>query len=78
LRRHERPFSRVFEHKNLRGSRFTTQYNISILVWFETYANINEAIAREKRIKHWNRAWKLALIEANNPTWRDLYDELNG
>ena len=69
---------RVSEHKAHKGSRFTTRYNVSILVWFETYANINEAIAREKHIKHWNRAWKLALIEANNPSWRDLYEELNG
>jgi putative endonuclease len=68
---------RIFDHKNSNGSRFTARYKVSILVWFETYADINEAIAREKQIKHWNRAWKLTLIEANNPSWRDLYADLN-
>ncbi len=68
---------RVYEHKTHKGSIFTARYNVSMLVWFETHSDINEAIAREKQIKHWNRAWKLALIEADNPLWRDLYDELN-
>jgi putative endonuclease len=42
-----------------------------MLVWYEACADINAAIAREKQVKHWNRAWKLDLIEATNPTWRD-------
>ena len=48
------------------------------LVWFEQHATMLDAIAREKRIKEWKRAWKLELIETNNPRWRDLYDDLLG
>ncbi|MGP0061189.1 MAG: GIY-YIG nuclease family protein [Beijerinckiaceae bacterium] len=68
---------RVQEHKSRSGSSFTTRYNIVMLVWYETYGDINAAIAREKQIKHWNRTWKLALIEGVNPNWRDLSEELN-
>jgi predicted GIY-YIG superfamily endonuclease len=59
------------------AASFTARYNVVHLVWFENYSEINAAIAREKQIKHWNRAWKLALIEAMNPSWRDLFDDLN-
>ncbi|MGO9007558.1 MAG: GIY-YIG nuclease family protein [Beijerinckiaceae bacterium] len=68
---------RVQEHKSRSGSSFTTRYDVMTLVWYEAYADVNTAIAREKQIKHWNRAWKLALIERVNPNWRDLYEELN-
>jgi putative endonuclease len=68
---------RVYEHKSRSGSLFTTRYNVTLLVWFEVHNDINEAITREKQIKHWNRAWKLALIEDINPSWRDLYEDLN-
>ena len=47
------------------------------LVWYEGYDRIDEAIAREKAIKKWRRAWKIALIEALNPDWVDLYESLN-
>jgi putative endonuclease len=46
------------------------------LVWFERHFTMEAAIAREKVLKRWNRAWKIRLIEAHNPYWRDLYDEL--
>ena len=48
-----------------------------MLVWYEAYGNINEAIAREKQLKKWERKWKLGLIEEFNPEWRDLYETLN-
>ena len=47
-----------------------------MLVWYEEYADVNEAIAREKSIKKWHRDWKLKLIENFNPDWRDLYLDL--
>jgi putative endonuclease len=50
---------------------------VSQLVWYEFHSDINEAIAREKRIKKWERRWKLELIESFNPEWTDLYDTLN-
>jgi putative endonuclease len=48
-----------------------------MLVWYETYGDVNQAIAREKQLKKWERKWKLALIEQFNPEWRDLYETLN-
>ena len=49
-----------------------------LLVWYETYGDINDAIAREKQLKGWNRAWKIRLIEERNSGWNDLYETLNG
>ena len=68
---------RAWEHKNKLTPGFTSHYNVVMLVWYEAYAYILEARHREYTIKKWRRAWKLALIEAMNPDWRDLYDELN-
>ena len=68
---------RVFEHKTKIVKGFTSRYDVQMLVWYERYGDINEAIAREKQLKKWNRRWKLELIESLNPTWRDLYLELN-
>jgi putative endonuclease len=68
---------RVFEHKEKLVSGFASRYGVHMLVWYESYADVREAIAREKKLKKWNRAWKLQLIESANPTWRDLYLELN-
>ena len=67
---------RVFQHKNKIFIGFTEKYNVSKLVYFESYDRIEEAILREKRIKKWNRSWKIELIESLNPDWRDLYDEI--
>jgi putative endonuclease len=63
---------RVGEHKDKAIPGFTRRYGVSILVWYETYGDINDAIAREKQIKGWNRAWKTHLIEENNSGWNDL------
>jgi putative endonuclease len=65
---------RVHEHKSKDHRGFTKQYDVTRLVWFETYDDPENAIVREKEIKKWRRAWKLRLIEESNPQWLDLYD----
>lgn len=67
---------RAYEHRNGVGSRFTSRYNCKKLVWFELHPHIVLAIAREKRLKEYKRDWKINLIEAMNPGWHDLYDEI--
>jgi len=63
---------RVYEHKQGIGSRFTSKYRIKHLVYCESCANAQDAITREKQIKGWLRAKKIALIESANPQWKDL------
>jgi putative endonuclease len=63
---------RIEQHKALAIPGFTRQYNVIRLVYVERYADVYEAIAREKQLKGWNRAWKIRLIEHANPTWTDL------
>lgn len=72
------PARRVHEHKQGIADRFTKRYGVDKLVWFETTTDIRAAIQREKTMKHWHRAWKIALIEKMNPAWDDLYDRING
>jgi len=67
---------RVSEHKNAAVEGFTKKYRIHTLVYLEQTSDILSAIQREKQLKKWRRKWKLALIEKDNPTWRDLYDDL--
>jgi len=67
---------RVQEHKAKAVPGFTKRYGVDLLVWFETYGDINEAIAREKQVKGWNRAWKIRLIEQKNSGWNDLAPQL--
>jgi putative endonuclease len=67
---------RIHEHKNNTIDGFTKQYGGHTLVYFEQTSEVQSALAREKQLKHWNRAWKLELIEGGNPTWRDLYTDL--
>ena len=57
---------------------FTRRYRLGRLVWVERHDTIAAAIRREKTMKHWPRAWNLRLIEAANPKWDDLYDQLSG
>lgn len=64
--------SRVHQHKNNLVDGFTKQHKIHTLVYFQETNDVNAAILREKQIKHWNRAWKLRLIEEGNPNWKDL------
>ena len=65
---------RVLEHKNKTIIGFTQKYNIVNLVYYETFSNIELAIQREKRLKEWQRKWKIELIEKINPKWIDLYE----
>lgn len=67
---------RVVEHRDGTAEGFTSRYGVARLVWFELHSDIHEAILREKRIKKWNRDWKVRLIEAGNRDWRDLAADL--
>ena len=67
---------RIYEHKQKLIDGFAKKYNITQLVYTEEFQNINDAIHREKCIKKWNRAWKLKLIEDQNPNWEDLYESI--
>jgi len=69
--------ARVFMHREGRGSAFAAKYHVKRLVYCETYNDVNDAIAREKRLKKWRRQWKIGLIEEMNPDWDDLYLKLN-
>ncbi len=69
---------RAYEHKHKLVDGFTTRYNINRLVFFEVTDNVLSAIAREKEIKGWTRAKKVALIEVSNPTWEDLSTQWEG
>jgi putative endonuclease len=64
---------RVFEHKSKLAEGFTERYDVVKLVYFEQFDDPENAIKREKRLKKWNRAWKIRLIEEQNPNWEDLY-----
>ena len=70
-------WQRVWDHRNGRFDGFTAKYAVKTLVWYEHHHSMEDAIRREKRIKKWNRAWKFQLIEAMNPDWRDLTDEID-
>lgn len=67
---------RVYEHKNKLADGFTSKYNITKLVYYETFEDIQTAIAREKQLKGGSRKKKIALIEEINPNWNDLYESL--
>ena len=67
---------RIWEHKNNVLDGFTKRYGVHILVWYEEQNDIDVAIAREKQLKGWNRAWKLRLIEKDNSGWNDLYEKI--
>ncbi len=67
---------RVYEHRIKAVPGFTSKYNITRLVWFEIYEDPISAISREKELKKWKQAWKIELIEAQNPHWNDLYESI--
>ena len=67
---------RVMKHKDGKGSKFTTEYEVKKLVYYEKVNDYQEARDRERQIKWWKRKWKLALIEQMNPEWRDLSEDL--
>ncbi len=64
---------RAWEHRDGILDGFTKRYGLKLVVHVEIFDSISEAIHREKRLKTWNRAWKIALIEEHNPNWDDLY-----
>jgi putative endonuclease len=68
--------TRVDQHRRGEGSAFCAEYGLKRLVWAEYAEDISDCIAQEKRMKRWRREWKFALIERDNPEWRDLYDQL--
>ena len=67
---------RLEQHRAGTGSQFTRRYSVTRLVYAETFDRAEDAIAREKQLKGWNRAWKLKLIEAANPHWLELSADL--
>ena len=69
---------RAWQHKEGFVGGFTKEFDVKLLVWFEQHETAESAITREKQIKKWNRAWKVRLIEENNPYWNDLYDSIIG
>ena len=68
---------RATEHREGAIDGFTKKYRVHRLVYLEEHDRVLDAITREKTLKRWRRAWKTALIEKDNPDWRDLYEELN-
>jgi len=67
---------RVYEHRIKAVPGFTAKYNITQLVWFEVYDDPISAISRERELKRWKRAWKIQLIEKDNPNWNDVYESI--
>ena len=67
---------RAAQHRLELAEGFTQRHGIKTLVWYELHDEMSEAIARERALKEWQRAWKLRLIEEFNPTWRDLFLDL--
>ena len=67
---------RIWEHKHDLVKGFTREYAVHILVWYEIYEDIEEAILREKRLKKWKRIWKIEEINKINPGWVDLYEQI--
>ncbi len=67
---------RVFEHRDGLAPGFSKRYGLKLLVYYERFDDIRDAIQREKTIKHWPRAWKVRLLHGMNPDWDDLYDTL--
>jgi putative endonuclease len=68
---------RVYEHREGLVPGFTSKYSVKMLVWYEEFGDIHDAIARDKRIKRWRRDWRKNLIERDNPYWVDLYPALS-
>ena len=69
--------ARISAHKEGRGSLFCKRYKLTRLVYVEQHERVEEAIAREKAIKKWMRAWKIKRIECDNPEWADLFERIN-
>jgi putative endonuclease len=68
--------TRAWQHRNEAIAGFTKKYGVHTLVYYELHGDMITAITREKQIKKWNRAWKLQLIEEQNPNWKDLWSDI--
>ena len=68
---------RIYEHKHKLINGFTKKYNLTSLVYFETFNNMQDAIQREKQLKNWHREWKINLMGSINPGWKDLSEDFN-
>jgi putative endonuclease len=71
-------FDRMLNHRDGTFKGFTATHDVKTLVYYEFFNSMDEAIRREKRLKKWERLWKIRLIEAMNPTWSDLFDPSEG
>ncbi len=69
---------RIWPHREGEVAGFTNKYNVKNLVWYEPHHTMESAICREKDLKKWNRAWKIQLIDSQNPDWLDLWREIYG
>ena len=69
---------RTWQHRERVAEGFSKRYEVTRLVWYELHPTMESAIQREKRIKKWNRAWKVRLIDEGNPSWRDLWPDITG
>ena len=67
---------RVWQHRTQQIQGFTSQHNVTMLVWFEQCQDMASAITREKQLKAWKRGWKIRLIREMNPHWKDLWDDI--
>ena len=70
--------NRIWQHRNKVADGFTKKHVVHRLVWYEIHRDVHAAIAREKQIKGWNRAWKVRLIEKENSGWNDLVAQIAG
>jgi len=69
---------RVWQHREHAVDGFSARYGVTRLVWFELHGSMESAIQREKQMKKWNREWKLRVLDAANPSWRDLWPDIIG
>lgn len=67
---------RIWEHKNKVVEGFSEKYDLDKLVYYEVHENAESAIKREKRLKKWNRKWKIEIIQKQNPDWQDLFEAI--
>jgi len=70
------PVKRIYEHRENLVDGFTKTHGVHTLVWYEVHDTMLSAIEKEKTLKDWNREWKIRLIEKENPSWKDLYEEI--
>ena len=70
--------ARIWQHREHVVEGFTAKYDVIHLVWYEQHETMESAILREKRLKKWRRAWKMELVDAFNPSWRDLWPDIVG